>query len=154
MLAVIALIVTGFTSCAEFGSYAFVHPVLRRLPPEHHILVEQGLLRTLGRVMPVHPSHLLRSQPELNRWYSASPSLGIGGFVHRCADIDNHFQRSGESCNGALERRQSAGEVERDEKPLGILSRLAVLAASDWFRPFVSSRRVLHRKRCWPRPVD
>ncbi len=53
MLAVIALIVTGFTSCAEFGSYAFVHPVLRRLPPEHHIRVEQGLLRTFGRVMPV-----------------------------------------------------------------------------------------------------
>jgi hypothetical protein len=23
------LIITGFTSCAEFGSYAFVHPVIR-----------------------------------------------------------------------------------------------------------------------------
>ena len=29
-----ALIATGFTSCAEFGSYAFVHPVIRNLPPE------------------------------------------------------------------------------------------------------------------------
>ena len=48
-----ALTITGFTSCAEFGSYAFVHPVIRRLPQEHHIRVEQGLLKTFGRVMPV-----------------------------------------------------------------------------------------------------
>jgi hypothetical protein len=47
------LIVTGFTSCAEFGSYAFVHPVIRHLPPEHHVSVERGLLKTFGRVMPV-----------------------------------------------------------------------------------------------------
>jgi hypothetical protein len=47
------LAVGGFTACAEFGSYAFVHPVIRRLPPAAHITVEQGLLRTFGRVMPV-----------------------------------------------------------------------------------------------------
>ena len=47
------LFVVGFTACAEFGSYAFVHPVIRRLPLEHHLAVEQGLLRTFGRVMPV-----------------------------------------------------------------------------------------------------
>jgi len=46
------LVVGGFTACAEFGSYAFVHPVIRRLPPGYHIQVEQGLLRTFGRVMP------------------------------------------------------------------------------------------------------
>ncbi|MBV9492346.1 MAG: DUF1772 domain-containing protein [Verrucomicrobia bacterium] len=46
------LVVTGFTACAEFGSYAFVHPVLRHLPREYHLQVEQGLLRTFGRVMP------------------------------------------------------------------------------------------------------
>jgi len=45
--------ITGFTACAEFGSYAFVHPVVRRLPSEHHIRVEQGLLKTFGRVMPI-----------------------------------------------------------------------------------------------------
>ncbi|CAN5734435.1 hypothetical protein BH20ACT4_BH20ACT4_15020 [soil metagenome] len=45
--------VAGFTACSEFASFAFVHPVVRRLPPEHHIAVEQGLLRTYGRVMPV-----------------------------------------------------------------------------------------------------
>lgn len=48
-----ALVVVGFTAGAEFGSWAFVHPVLRRLPAEHHLAVEQGLLRTFGRVMPV-----------------------------------------------------------------------------------------------------
>lgn len=47
------LVVTGFVACAEFGSYAFVHPVLRRLPATEHLQVEQGLLRTFGRVMPV-----------------------------------------------------------------------------------------------------
>ena len=48
-----ALVVSGFAACAEFGSYAFVHPVIRHLPREHHLRVEQGLLRTFGRVMPV-----------------------------------------------------------------------------------------------------
>lgn len=52
-LALAVLAVGGFTACAEFGSYAFVHPVVRRLPAEHHIMVEKGLLRTFGRVMPV-----------------------------------------------------------------------------------------------------
>ena len=53
VLAFIALAITGFTACAEFGSYAFVHPVVRRLPREYHILVEQGLLKTFGRIMPI-----------------------------------------------------------------------------------------------------
>lgn len=48
-----AVIVVGFVGCAEFGSWAFVHPVLRRLPPKQWLEVEQGLLRTFGRVMPV-----------------------------------------------------------------------------------------------------
>ncbi len=53
VLGFFTLLVTGFVSCAEFGSYAFVHPVIRRLPATEHIGVEQGLLRTFGRVMPV-----------------------------------------------------------------------------------------------------
>ena len=53
VLGFLTLAVVGFTACAEFGSYAFVHPVIRRLPASHHIAVEQGLLRTFGRVMPV-----------------------------------------------------------------------------------------------------
>lgn len=52
LLAFVTLTVTGFVACAEFGSYAFVHPVLRRLPQQERIDVEQGLLKTFGRVMP------------------------------------------------------------------------------------------------------
>ena len=53
ILGFIVLVVTGFTACAEFGSYAFVHPVIRELPREQHVQVEKGLLKTFGRVMPV-----------------------------------------------------------------------------------------------------
>ena len=52
VLGFVTLVIVGFTACAEFGSFAFVHPVIRRLPPRHHLAVEQGLLRTFGRVMP------------------------------------------------------------------------------------------------------
>ncbi len=31
------LVITGFVACAEFGSYAFVHPVIRRLPSTAHL---------------------------------------------------------------------------------------------------------------------
>lgn len=52
-LAFLALVTGGFTASAEFSSWAFVHPVLRRLPTAAHLRVEQDLLRTFGRVMPV-----------------------------------------------------------------------------------------------------
>jgi hypothetical protein len=52
VLGFVTLSVTGFAACAEFGSYAFVHQVIRRLPRDHHVTVEKGLLRTFGRVMP------------------------------------------------------------------------------------------------------
>ena len=53
ILGFVVLVMTGFTACAEFGSYAFVHPVIRMLPTEPHVQVEQGLLKTFGRIMPV-----------------------------------------------------------------------------------------------------
>jgi len=53
VLELATLAITGFVACAEFGSYAFVHPVIRQLPATAHLQVEQGLLRTFGRVMPV-----------------------------------------------------------------------------------------------------
>jgi Domain of unknown function (DUF1772) len=53
ILGFITLSLIGFTACAEFGSYAFVHPVIRQLPREHHVFVERGLLKTFGRIMPV-----------------------------------------------------------------------------------------------------
>ena len=53
LLSLTAVTVSGFTACSEFASFAFVHPVVRRLPTEHHLTVEKGLLETYGRVMPV-----------------------------------------------------------------------------------------------------
>lgn len=52
LLAFTTTTVTGFIACAEFGSYPFVHPVLRRLPTRERITVERALIRTFGRVMP------------------------------------------------------------------------------------------------------
>lgn len=49
----LTLIIAGFTACAEFASYALVHPVIRQLPPKHHISFEQGSLRTYGIIMPL-----------------------------------------------------------------------------------------------------
>lgn len=71
------LVITGFTSCAEFGSYAFVHRVIRRLPPEHHVFVEKGFLRTFGRVMPV----LMTLCPALSIAYATQASAGLGALV-------------------------------------------------------------------------
>ncbi|CAN5731816.1 hypothetical protein BH20ACI3_BH20ACI3_22780 [soil metagenome] len=69
ILGFIALTITGFTACAEFGSYAFVHPVIRQLPPEHHIRVEQGFLKTFARDAGLddavrNSSHLLCGEAE------------------------------------------------------------------------------------------
>lgn len=52
-LAFLWLFVPGFTACAEFGSYAFVHPVLRQLDRQNHVIAEKGLVKTFGRIMPV-----------------------------------------------------------------------------------------------------
>jgi uncharacterized membrane protein len=53
VLGFLALMLAGFTACAEFGSYAFAHPVMRRLTSAQWITMEQGLLRTFGRAYPV-----------------------------------------------------------------------------------------------------
>jgi uncharacterized membrane protein len=53
VLGLSALLLTGFTACAEFGSYVFVHPVVRRLNSAQLITFEQGLLRTFGRAYPI-----------------------------------------------------------------------------------------------------
>ena len=53
VLGLVVLVLTGLTAGAEFGSYAFVHPVIRRLPSGQMIAFEQGLLHTFGRAFPV-----------------------------------------------------------------------------------------------------
>ena len=52
-LEIATILVTGFVGCAEFGSAAFVHPVIRKLSPADQVTFEKGLLTTFGRVMPV-----------------------------------------------------------------------------------------------------
>jgi hypothetical protein len=73
VVAFVTLVVVGFTACAEFGSWAFVHPVLWRLPKDHHLAVEQGLLRTFGRVMPV----LMPGSLALAIWYASITTSGV-----------------------------------------------------------------------------
>ncbi len=47
------VLVSGFVGCAEFGSVAFVHPIIRKLPEDAQFIMEKGLLATFGRTMPV-----------------------------------------------------------------------------------------------------
>jgi len=53
VVGLLVLLLTGFAACAEFGSYAFVHPVIRHLPDAELIRFEQGLLGTFGRAYPI-----------------------------------------------------------------------------------------------------
>lgn len=53
LLGFITIIIAGFTACAEFTSYALVHPVILQLPQKQHIRFEQGSLKTYGLIMPV-----------------------------------------------------------------------------------------------------
>ena len=82
----------------------------------------------------------LRGQPELGRRCSAHRSLGSSRGVHRSFGVDNNLQCANQSRCRSLERRQSAEELERDEKPLAVLSRFALVAALDWLYPIVFKR--------------
>ena len=83
-----ALVVSGFTACGEFASFAFVHPVVRRLPAEQHLTVEQGLLRTFGRVMPVlMPLTPLVTLAHAVRSHGNARTLGIAAVVAAVAAL-------------------------------------------------------------------
>jgi len=86
LLVFTTLVITGFVACAEFGSYALVHPVIRKLPATAHLHVEQGLLRTFGRVMPIGMTLCLplaissatRADGDPRTWYwLATASFGL-----------------------------------------------------------------------------
>ena len=51
-LQMVALLVFGLMCGSELNIALFVHPVLKRLPLETHILVRSALAALLGRVMP------------------------------------------------------------------------------------------------------
>lgn len=52
-LQIATVLVVGFVGSAEFGSAALVHPVIRRLDADAQLAMEQGLLTTFGRIMPI-----------------------------------------------------------------------------------------------------
>jgi Domain of unknown function (DUF1772) len=53
VLSTLLLLLTGWLAGAESASWALVQPVIARLDDTPQISMQQGLLRTFGRVMPV-----------------------------------------------------------------------------------------------------
>jgi hypothetical protein len=53
VLSSVVLVLTGWLAGAETASFALVQPVVARLDTTPQIRVQQDLLRTIGRVMPV-----------------------------------------------------------------------------------------------------
>lgn len=52
-LEVMSLLVIGWVAGAEMGSWCCVQPTVKRLPYEQQVTIEQAMLRTFGRIMPV-----------------------------------------------------------------------------------------------------
>lgn len=52
-LEVLSILVIGWIAGAESGSWCCVQPVVERLPYEQQVAMEQGMLRTFGRLMPI-----------------------------------------------------------------------------------------------------
>lgn len=81
--ALATVLATGFVGSAEFGSAALVHPVIRRLKTDDQLIMEKGLLKTFGRVMPVGMTvatalAIIIAIDEPNAWLvSAAISLGV-----------------------------------------------------------------------------
>lgn len=81
--ALATVLVTGFVGSAEFGSATLVHPVIRRLKTDDQLIMEKGLLKTFGRVMPVGMTvatalAIIIAIDEPNAWLvSAAASLGV-----------------------------------------------------------------------------
>lgn len=82
-IAVAAVLVTGFVGSAEFGSAALVHPVIRRLKTDDQLIMERGLLKTFGRVMPAGMTAatvlaIIVAIDDPNAWLvAAAVSLGV-----------------------------------------------------------------------------
>jgi uncharacterized membrane protein len=52
-LEIVSLLVVGWIAGAETGSWCCVQPLVPRLPYEQQVALEQGMLGTFGRIMPV-----------------------------------------------------------------------------------------------------
>lgn len=50
---IVLLLLVGWVAGAETGSWCCVQPVVERLPYEYFVRIEQDMLGTFGRIMPV-----------------------------------------------------------------------------------------------------
>ena len=142
------LAVGGFTACAEFGSYAFVHPVIRRLPAAYHIEVEQGLLRTFGRVMPVLMTATLAlgvanalaagGQGGPAGWRWAAAAAYIAALTSTVI-----FNVPVNLATGRWDPQHPPEQLEAGPQPVGVLPGTAFLAAADRVRAHL--RRIRDR---------
>jgi hypothetical protein len=85
------LTLSGFTACAEFGSYAFVHPILRDLPQKYHIQVERGLLLFLFPNIESHAILLWLFGEKIdprNEKSSVAATGGCGGGRGSCRAVE------------------------------------------------------------------
>jgi uncharacterized membrane protein len=53
ILEILALLATGWVSGAEIGSWFGIQPIVGRLPYEQQVNLEQQMLKSFGKVMPV-----------------------------------------------------------------------------------------------------
>ena len=53
LFSTLTLLLTGWLAGAESASWALLQPVVARLDPVPQIRMQQGMLRTFGRVMPI-----------------------------------------------------------------------------------------------------
>ena len=122
------LMLTGFTACAEFGSYALVHPILRNLPPKYHIQVERGLLKTFGRVMPVLmtlcviASYRIRALLFRRERTGQAHKMDCGSLFRSGANVYSHLQCAHQSRHGKMGSRQSTAELEGNSQQMGKIS--------------------------------
>jgi uncharacterized membrane protein len=53
ILEILALIAIGWISGAEIGSWFGIQPIVTRLPYDQQVFLEQAMLKTFGRIMPM-----------------------------------------------------------------------------------------------------
>ncbi len=53
LLEILALLAIGWVSGAEVGSWFGIQPIVEKLPYEQQVNLEQAMLKTFGRVMPI-----------------------------------------------------------------------------------------------------
>jgi uncharacterized membrane protein len=52
-LEIVALLAVGWVSGAEIGSWFGIQPIVEKLPYEQQVNLEQAMLKTFGRIMPI-----------------------------------------------------------------------------------------------------